>query len=197
MCVTCASRTAENTPPLDELKLVSSGGDSDLRRTSTELKFSVMYIRVQCHQPVGWVSFLGQPTIRTRQILLGFHPSVQITSQFMSHDWELLVCMKVNSDQNISLEVIENLARTNNVAENDEAMPYLASWHHRRCSTLNSVPRQTFVIHPNGGWWQSIHFSKFNKRPRPGRKKKYLITQFTFKKIRLCVVGGAHSIGCR
>jgi hypothetical protein len=24
-----------------------------------------------------------------------------------------------------------------------------------RCSTINAVPRQSFVIHPNGGWWQS------------------------------------------
>jgi hypothetical protein len=32
----------------------------------------------------------------------------------------------------------------------------LASWRHRRCSTINAVPRQSFVIHPNGGWWQSI-----------------------------------------
>jgi hypothetical protein len=39
-------------------------------------------------------SFLGQTTIRTRQILLGFYQSVQITSQFMSHDGELLVCME-------------------------------------------------------------------------------------------------------
>jgi hypothetical protein len=30
--------------------------------------------------------FIGQPTIRTRQIRHGFYPSVQITSQFMSHD---------------------------------------------------------------------------------------------------------------
>jgi hypothetical protein len=34
-------------------------------------------------------------------------------------------------------------------------MPYLASWRHRRCSTISAVPRQSFVIHPNGGWWQS------------------------------------------
>jgi hypothetical protein len=31
-------------------------------------------------------SFIGQQSIRTRQILLGFYPSVQITRQFMSHD---------------------------------------------------------------------------------------------------------------
>jgi hypothetical protein len=34
-------------------------------------------------------------------------------------------------------------------------MPYLISRHHRQCSTINAVPRQSFVIHPNGGWWQS------------------------------------------
>jgi hypothetical protein len=39
-------------------------------------------------------SFLGQTTIRTRQILLGFYRSVQITSQLMSHNLELLVCME-------------------------------------------------------------------------------------------------------
>jgi hypothetical protein len=79
---------------LDQLQLVPLGGKSGPRRTSTELKFAVIYIRVQCHQPVGWVSFLGQPTISTRQILLGFYPSVQITSQFMSHNWELVACME-------------------------------------------------------------------------------------------------------
>jgi hypothetical protein len=34
-------------------------------------------------------------------------------------------------------------------------MPYLASWRHRRCSTIKAMPRQSFVIHPNSGWWQS------------------------------------------
>jgi hypothetical protein len=43
--------------------------------------------------------------------MLGFYPSVLKTSQFMPHDWKLLA-WKVNSDQNISLEVIANLART-------------------------------------------------------------------------------------
>jgi hypothetical protein len=33
-------------------------------------------------------SFLGQQSIQTQQILLEFYPSVQNTSQFMSHDWE-------------------------------------------------------------------------------------------------------------
>jgi hypothetical protein len=37
----------------DQLQLVPSGGDSGPRWTSTELKFSVIYIRVQCDQPVG------------------------------------------------------------------------------------------------------------------------------------------------
>jgi hypothetical protein len=55
---------------LDQLHLVPSGGDSGPHgRTSTELKFSVIYIRVQCHRPVGRVNFLGQPTIWTRWIL--------------------------------------------------------------------------------------------------------------------------------
>jgi hypothetical protein len=34
-------------------------------------------------------------------------------------------------------------------------MPYLAWWRHRWCSKIKAVPRQSFVIHPNGGWWQS------------------------------------------
>jgi hypothetical protein len=42
-------------------------------------------------------SFLGQQSIRTRRILLGFYPSVQRTSQFMSHNWELVVCMERQS----------------------------------------------------------------------------------------------------
>jgi hypothetical protein len=34
-------------------------------------------------------------------------------------------------------------------------MPYLVSWSHRR-RTIKAVPRQSFVILPNGGtWWQS------------------------------------------
>jgi hypothetical protein len=35
-------------------------------------------------------------------------------------------------------------------------MPYLASWRHRQCNKIRAVPRQSFVIHPNGGWLQSI-----------------------------------------
>jgi hypothetical protein len=53
-----------------------------------------------------WASFLGQQSIRTRQIL----PK---TSHFMSHDWKLYwSSWKGNIDQNISLEVLANLART-------------------------------------------------------------------------------------
>jgi hypothetical protein len=47
----------------------------------------------------------------------------------------------------------------NNVAENVviiQYMPYLASWRHRWCRKIKAVPRQSFVIHPNGScWWQS------------------------------------------
>jgi hypothetical protein len=32
----------------------------------------------------------------------------------------------------------------------------LVSWRHRRCNTNKAVPRQSFVIHPYGCWWQSI-----------------------------------------
>jgi hypothetical protein len=68
--------------------------------------------------PTSWAkvhgaSFIGQTTIRTRQILLGFYPSVQITSQFMSHDWELLSLHGKSIAIRIFLEeAIENLART-------------------------------------------------------------------------------------
>jgi hypothetical protein len=70
---------------VDKLQLVLSGGDTGPRRDQ--------------HGPcpirnIAWSQFLRQATIRTRQILLGFYPSVQISSQFMSHDWELLVCME-------------------------------------------------------------------------------------------------------
>jgi hypothetical protein len=57
-----------------QLHLIPIGGDTGPRRTSPQWTISVIYIRVQCHQPVMWVSFLGQPTIWTRQILLGFYP---------------------------------------------------------------------------------------------------------------------------
>jgi hypothetical protein len=103
------------------------------------------------------VSFLGQTTIRTRQIMLGFYPSVQITSQFMSH-------VRPTRLRTTSLHGKSNLARTMWLRPEQcgwewwgyiQYMPYLASWRHRRCSTIKAVPRQSFVIHPNGGWWQS------------------------------------------
>jgi uncharacterized membrane protein len=86
---------------------------------STEQTFSVIYIWVQCHQPVGWVSFLGQPTIWTWKL--------KIWQEQCGWEW----CGYI------------------------QYMPYLASWRHRQCSMLKAVPRQSFVIHPNGSWWQS------------------------------------------
>jgi hypothetical protein len=88
-------------------------------------------------------------------MLLGFYPSVQITSQFMSHDWELVVSMESRYFSRSYWKFGQN-----NVPENEEEgyiqyMPYLVSWRLRRCNTINAVPRQSFVIHPNGGWWQS------------------------------------------
>jgi hypothetical protein len=91
-------------------------------RDSTPRKFSVIYIRVPCHQPVVWVSFLGQPTIWTRQILLGFYPSVQITSQ-LCHTIE-----NYSSLHGKSIAFWIFLSRSywklgqNNVAENDGAI---------------------------------------------------------------------------
>jgi hypothetical protein len=105
-------------------------------------------------------SFLGQTTIRTRQILLGFYPSVQKTSQFMSHDWELTSSLHGKS---IAIRIF--LSKLLKIWPEQcgwewrgyiQYMPYLASWRYRRCSTITAVPRQSFVIHPNGGWWQSI-----------------------------------------
>jgi hypothetical protein len=53
-------------------------------------------------------SFLDQTTIRTWHILLGFYPSVQITTiANLCHT----IAWKINSDPNISLDVIEYLAR--------------------------------------------------------------------------------------
>jgi hypothetical protein len=37
-------------------------------------------------------------------------------------------------------------------------MPYLVFWRHRRCSTIKAVQGQSFVIHPNVGWWQSTNY---------------------------------------
>jgi hypothetical protein len=98
------------------------------------------------------VRFLGQPKIWTRQILLGFHPSVQITSQFMSRLRTTSLHGKSKWSEYFSrsywkfgwewLGYIQHMA-------------YLASWCPRRCSKINTVPRQSFVIHPNSGWWQS------------------------------------------
>jgi hypothetical protein len=71
-------------------------------------QFSVIYIRdPMTLRKIAWSQYLRPAMIRTRQILLGFYPSVKITSRFMSHDRELvLVCMESqNSDQNISLEI--------------------------------------------------------------------------------------------
>jgi hypothetical protein len=137
---------------IDQLQLVLSGGDSGPRGPA-----------LSWHPgPTSWAkmhgaSFLVQTTIQTRQILFGFYPSVQITSQFMSHDWELLVCMESQLRSEYFSRSHWQFGQ-NNVGENDEvifSMPYLASWRHRRCSKIKAVPRQSFVIHPNGGWWQS------------------------------------------
>jgi hypothetical protein len=75
---------------IDQLQLVPPGGDSaPPPRDQHGAKIFLSW-----HPgPTSWAkihgaSFLGQTTIRTRQSLLGFYPSVQITSQFMSHDWE-------------------------------------------------------------------------------------------------------------
>jgi hypothetical protein len=118
---------------IDQFQLVPLGGDTGPRRTSPQRKCSVIYIRVQCHLPVMWVSLLhvGQPTIWTRQVMLGFYLSGQIW-------WEWWGCIQY--------------------------MPYLASWRHRRYITINAVPRQSFVLHPNGGWWQSAVVRRW---PRP------------------------------
>jgi hypothetical protein len=117
-----------------------------------------------------WVSFLGQPTIWTRQILLGFYPSMQISSQFMSHDWELLVWWKVNSDQNISLGVIENLARTMwlrmmrlySVYAVFGVVTSLKIWHDKRSTEAvvrDSSERRLVAV--SGTRWQLTFYQKF------------------------------------
>jgi hypothetical protein len=82
---------------LDQLQLVPSGGDTSSRRDQhgTNIFGNLHPGPITSVSNYG-ASFLGQTTIRTRQILLGFYLSVQITtgSQFMTHDWELLVCME-------------------------------------------------------------------------------------------------------
>jgi hypothetical protein len=112
--------------------------------------------------PTSWdkmhgASFLGQTTIRTRQIMLGFYRSVQITSQFMSHDWELLVCMESQWRSEYFIQSYWKFGQ-NNVAENDEAIFSICHIWPRdviESSKIKAVPRQSFVIHPNGCWWQS------------------------------------------
>jgi hypothetical protein len=43
------------------------------------------------------------------------------------------------------------------VAENDDAIFSICHIWYRDAviDDVNAVPRQSFVIHPNGGWWQS------------------------------------------
>jgi hypothetical protein len=110
---------------LDQLQLVPSGGDTGHRRDQPGTKmFSHLHPgpqcpEIKCMEPRS--QFLRPATIRTWQILLGFYPSIQITSQFMSHDWELLVCIE-------SQLWSEYFSRSyckfgqNNAAGNDEAI---------------------------------------------------------------------------
>jgi hypothetical protein len=79
------------------------------------------------------------------------------TSQCMPHDL-VWFAWKGNSDQNISLEVIANMAAKTMWARMMKlysVYQIMVSWRHRRCNTIKAAPRQSFVIHPNRGWWQS------------------------------------------
>jgi hypothetical protein len=91
------------------------------------------------------------------------HPLVKISCQFMSHDRELVVC----HGKSIAIRIF--LAKLLKIWPEQcgwewrgyiQYMPYLVSWRHRRYSTINAVPRQSFVIHSNGGWWQSMCLSE-------------------------------------
>jgi hypothetical protein len=109
---------------LDQLQLPSSG-DTGPRNSR---KCSVIYIRVQFPLNKMNGASLGQQTIRTRQMLLGFNQSVQITSQFMSHDWELVVCMERQKRSEYFSRSYCKLDQ-NNVGY-ILYMPYLVSWRH-------------------------------------------------------------------
>jgi hypothetical protein len=114
-------------------------------------QFSVIYIReTMSLRKIACSQFLRPATIRTRQILLGFYPLVKITSQFMSHDWEWIISLHGKS---IVIRII--LSKCLQIWPEQcgwewwgyiQYMPYLASWRHRRCNTINAVPRQSFVI---------------------------------------------------
>jgi hypothetical protein len=75
----------------------------------------------------------------------------------MSHDWELLVCMESQYRESIAIRIFLSKFILKIWPEQCgwewwgyfQYMPYLASWRHRRCSTLKAG------IYPNGGWWQS------------------------------------------
>jgi hypothetical protein len=62
------------------------------RRTRPALQFSIQ--RDSRNQDLNMMELVSKARnrFRTRQILLKFYPSVQMNSQFMSHDWELVVC---------------------------------------------------------------------------------------------------------
>jgi hypothetical protein len=97
--------------------------------------------------------------LNTANSTVGFFPSVQITSQFTS-----VTRLRTTSLHGKSIAITIFLSKLLKIWPEKcgwewwgyiQYMPYLASWRHRRYSTINAVPRQSFVIHPNGGWRQS------------------------------------------
>jgi hypothetical protein len=83
------------SPWLDQLHVVRLGGNSGPEGPAPHSRFSVLHpAPAQPRSQLDGARFLGQQLIRPRQIMLEFYPSVpKKTSQFMSHDWELVVCM--------------------------------------------------------------------------------------------------------
>jgi hypothetical protein len=131
------------------------------------LSLTVIYIRDPMSlRKIAWSQFLRPATIRTRQILLGFYPSVQITSQLF-----YVTRLSTSSFHGKSIAIGIFLSKLLQIWPGQcgwewwgyiQYMPHLASCRHRRCNTINAVPRQSFVIHPNGGRWQSRQVSGEN-----------------------------------
>jgi hypothetical protein len=128
----CSLTTILSTPPrillastrskIDQLQLVPSGGDSGPRRTSTERKCSVIYTHPGPMSSASHVSqFLRLADDLNTANSAWIYPSVQITSQFLSHDWELVDCMESQWRSQYFSRSYWNFGQ-NNVAENDEAI---------------------------------------------------------------------------
>jgi hypothetical protein len=114
----------------------------------------LFYIPVLCHDEA---SFLHQQSIRTRQILLEFYPSVQTQA----------IC--ITSLRTGSLHEKVRMIRIFLLQISPEECGWECGGYHILMTYSNlyrnlifPVPRQSFVIHPNDGWWPSTIYGKLH-----------------------------------